>query len=441
MEGNTTVRRFKETARSMLPKGRFARGVTVLAGGAALGQAVNVLVYPVLTRIYSPEDFGVFGVFSSILAIAIVVASMRYEYAIILPEDDRSAANVLALCFVILIGTTSFSWFLLQVLRDQIFTWTNTPGLDQYLWLIPIGMLGAGAYQILNYWTVRKRDFMHIGRTRLTRGAGRAFFQVGLGFAALGPLGLLVGQVAGECVGSASLASAAWSRDRVILGAVNLDGIREAIARYSRFPIFSGTADIIDTLGLNAPQLLFAAFYGAEVAGWFALGQRVIAAPLNIVVDSVSQVYFGEAARLPRDDHKSMRRLFLKLTGRLALMGAIPVALICALSPWFFAVVFGQSWETAGRYVQILGVMFAIRFAVVPLHHTLNILERQDLYLVWDSARLVIVVGALFAGKALGFSHMWAVAAYSVAMSAAYVLLVGIIWHAIANRSKRGGPA
>ncbi|MEN3036945.1 MAG: oligosaccharide flippase family protein [Candidatus Methanosuratincola petrocarbonis] len=435
LEGNTTVRWFKETARSMLPRGRFARGVTVLAGGAALGQAINVLVSPVLTRLYSPEDFGVFGVFSSILAIAIVVASLRYEYAIILPEDDRSAANVLALCCVILIGTAFCAWLILHVLRDQIVTWTNTPGLGKYLWLIPMGMLGAGAYQILNYWTVRKRDFVRIGRTRLTRGVGRAFFQVGLGFAVSGPLGLLVGQVAGECIGSASLATAAWSKDREILGAVSLDGIRETIARYRRFPIFSGTADLVDTLGLNAPQIIFAAFYGVEVAGWFALGQRVIAAPLNIVVDSVSQVYFGEAARLPRDDCRSMRRLFLKLTGRLAFMGAIPVALICVFAPWFFSVVFGQSWETAGRYVQILGVMFAIRFAVVPLQHTLNILERQDLYLAWDSARLVMVVGALLAANALGFSHIGAVAAYSVAMSAAYLLLVGIIWHAIANRS------
>jgi len=430
------MRWVKETARSVLPKGRFARGVTVLAGGAALGQAINVFVSPLLTRLYSPADFGVFGVFSSILAIAIVVASLRYEYAIILPEDDRSAANVLALCFMMLIGTTLCVWFILQFLRDQITTWTNAPGLGQYLWLIPLGMLGAGAYQILNYWTVRKRDFVRIGKTRLTRGVGRALFQVGLGFAASGPLGLLVGQVAGECIGSASLASAALKRDGVILGAVSLDGLRETISRYRRFPIFSGTADLIDTLGLNAPQILFAAFYGAEVAGWFALGQRVIAAPLNIVVDSVSQVYFGEAARLPRDDPRSMRRLFLKLTGRLALMGAIPVVLICALAPWFFAVVFGQSWEIAGRYVQILGVMFAIRFAVVPLQHTLNILERQDLYLAWDSARLVMVIGALLAANAMGFSHIRAVAAYSVAMSAAYFLLVGIIWHAMANISK-----
>lgn len=433
----TVADRFKRKAISLLPRGRFTRGVTLLAGGAALGQAINLLVSPVLTRLYSPADFGVFGVYASLLGIFVVVASMRYEYAILLPEDDMSAANILALCFVILLGTTIISTTVIYVFGDQIVTWAKVPELGYYLWLVPLGILGAGAYQILNFWALRKRDFVRIGRTRLTRGLARASLQVGLGFAAPGPIGLLVGQLAGESAGSASLGAGAWSKDRAHIGAISLPRIRSVALRYRRFPVISSVASLIDTLGLNAPQLLFAAFYGAEVAGWFALGQRVIGAPLSIVVDSVAQVYFGEAARLPRDDPSSMRRLFLKLTVRLALIGAIPVALICVFAPWIFAVIFGSSWETAGRYVQILGLMFAVRFAVIPLQHTLNVLERQDLLLAWDSTRLILVVGALFVVKALGFSDIPAVAAYSLSMSVAYILLWIMVWRLLTGRLKK----
>jgi O-antigen/teichoic acid export membrane protein len=297
-------------------------------------------------------------------------------------------------------------------------------------------MLGAGTYQILNYWAVRKRDFPRIARTRLSRGVARAALQVGVGFAHSGPLGLLLGQLAGETAGSTSLGLAAWKKDRASFQAVSLQGIRLAGARYKRFLLFSSWAGLLDALGLQLPQILFAAFYGAEVAGWFALGQRVIAAPLNIVVDSVSQVYFGEAARLPRDNPKAMRSLFLKLTGRLALTGGLPVAVICALAPWFFTIVFGPGWEMAGRYVQILGLMFAVRFAIVPLSHTLNVLERQDLYLIWDGTRLVLVVGALLMGRLLAFSHIAAIGVYSLSMLSAYLLLWGLAWHALKSRSK-----
>jgi O-antigen/teichoic acid export membrane protein len=426
----------KKKASLVLPQGRFARSVTLLAGGTALGQAITVLVSSILTRLYTPEDFGVFGVYASILGIVTVVASLRYEFALPLPEDDKTAANILVLCFILLFGMTTLSWLVIHSLGNQIVAWANVPGLKPYLWLIPLGMFGAGTYQILNYWAVRKRDFPRIARTRVSRGVVRAALQVGVGFVNSGPLGLLLGQLAGETAGSTSLGLAAWKKDRAPFQAISLQGIRLAGARYKRFPLFSSWAGLLDALGLQLPQILFAAFYGAEVAGWFALGQRVIAAPLNIVVDSVGQVYFGEAARLPRDNPKTMRSLFLKLTGRLALTGGLPVAVICALAPWFFTIVFGPGWETAGRYVQILGLMFAVRFAIVPLSHTLNVLERQDLYLIWEGTRLVLVVGALLMGRLLAFSHIAAIGVYSVSMLSAYLLLWGLVWHALKSRSK-----
>jgi O-antigen/teichoic acid export membrane protein len=106
------------------------------------------------------------------------------------------------------------------------------------------------------------------------------------------------------------------------------------------------------------------------------------------------------------------------------------------LAPWFFTIVFGPGWEMAGRYVQILGLMFAVRFAIVPLSHTLNVLERQDLYLIWDGTRLVLVVGALLMGRLLAFSHIAAIGVYSVSMLSAYLLLWGLVWHALKSRSK-----
>lgn len=422
-----------ETVKRALPRGKFARNITVLAGGAALGQVITVLVSPILTRIYTPEDFGVFGVYASILGIVTAVASLRYEYALPLPEKDDDAANILILCFLLLLITTFLTSMVIYSLGDRIVIWTNVPRLSSYLWLVPLGVFGAGIYQILNYWAVRKRNFTRIAQTKISRGVVRAALQVGVGFMYPGPLGLLLGQFAGEVAGSISLGLAAWRNERTSFSKISLHEMRQAGIRYKRFPFFSSWADLLDALGLHIPQLFFAAFYGTEVAGWFALGQRVIAAPLNIVVDSVAQVYFGEAARLSKDDPKSMRQLFLKLTGRLALIGGVPVVVICVLSPWFFSVIFGPGWETAGRYVQIMGPMFAVRFATVPLSHTLNILERQDLYSVWESARLVLVIGGFLLVKTLRFSHIGAIVIYSLSMLIAYVFLGIIAWQALAK--------
>jgi len=417
--------------RRFIPGGRFGRSVTVLAGGAAFGQGITVLVSPVLTRLYTPDDFGVFGVYASILGIVTVVASLRYEYAIPLPEEDGVAANIVALCFVVLLGMTGLISVAIGFTGRQLVSWANAPELGPYLWLFPLGILGAGTYQILNYWAVRKRDFPRISRTRISRGVGRAVVQVGAGALTGGALGLLLGQLTGETAGSASLGLSAWKRDRAALSAVGLAPMRQAARRFRRFPLLLSWAGLLDALGLQLPQLLLAAFYGAEVAGWFALGQRAIAAPLNIVVDSVAQVFFGEAAQMSRDQPRAVKRLFFRLAKRLAVLGGLPVAVICALAPWLFGAVFGPGWVPAGRYVQVMGLMFAVRFAVIPLAHTLNVLERQDLYLAWDGLRLVLVVAALLAARFANLPDVLAVGAYAAAMLVSYLALFGFAMRAL----------
>lgn len=424
----------KKATEVVLPKGRFARSVGVLAGGAVLGQATTVLISPILTRIYSPADFGVFGVYASILGVITAVAILRYDYAIPLPKDDETAANILILCFMLLLGITVVSWFVIQSLGRQIVAWANASDLERYLWLLPLGAFGAGVYQILNYWAIRKRNFVRIARTRISRGVARAALQVGIGFANSGPLGLMLGQLAGETAGSVSLGLAAWRKDHTSFKSITLQGIRKGGWRYRRFPLFSSWASLINRLGIYLPQLLFASFYGIEVAGWFVLGQQVIGSSLNLIGDSVAQVYFGETALLSKTNPNSMKRQFLRLTLWLALTGGLLIVGICALVPWFFTIVFGPVWKTAGQYVQIFGLMYAVRFAVVPLSHILNILERQELQLFWDVMRLVLVLGTLLASKKLSFPHFHAVLAYSLSMSIAYASLWGISWHALLKK-------
>lgn len=423
--------------RKLLPKSKFAKNITLLAGGTALGQIITVLISPILTRLYSPQDFGVFGVYASILGIVTVVASLRYEYALPLPEDDETATHLLVLCFLLLLAMTGLMTLLVQKFGKQIAIWANVPELKNYVWLVPLGMLGAGTYQILSYWAVRKCDFVRLARTRLSRGIGRAAIQVGVGLIHHGPLGLLIGQLAGETAGCTSLGLAVWTKDRPLFKTLSLQGILKAGMRYKRFPLFSNWADLLDALGLQVPQILFAAFYGAKAAGWFSLAQRVIAAPLNIVVDSVAQVYFGEIARLSRNDLKAIRGFFFNLTYRLALIGGGPIIAVCALAPKIFTLVFGQEWEISGHYVRIMGLMFGVRFVVVPLLHTLNVLERQDLYLTWEGTRLILVVGGLLTARILELPHINAVGIYSLAMLSAYITLWGFIWYSLKDASRR----
>lgn len=434
-----SVNDFLLRLRARLPFGRFGQNVAVLAGGTALGQGLVVLASPVLTRLYTPEDLGALTVYTSILAILLVVVSLRYEISIPLPDSDSVGASLLGVTLLAVFGMSALIAAGTLVFGGPLVDFVNAPALRGYLWLLPLGLVGAGTYQALSYWAVRKQAFGRIARTKLTQSIGLVFTQIGLGLLTLGPVGLLAGQVVGYTAGSGNLARSAWREDMAVLKTVTLGAMRRAASRYRRFPLLASGAALLNSGGVQLPPLLLAAFYGPQVAGWFGLGQRVIRMPMTLVGQSVAQVYLSEASRLAQEDPPGMRRLFLRTASRLCLTGSLPIVLLGLAGPWLFAFVFGGAWREAGLYVQVLAVMFAVQFAVVPLSQTLNVLERQDLQLAWDASRLVLVVAGLVAASQLGWTATTAILAYGIAMTVAYVILFFLSDAMIRQRLKQAG--
>jgi len=424
-----------------LPLGQFGWNVATLAGGTALGQAIAVLASPLLTRLYSPSDLGMLEVYTSLLSLALTVASLRYEMAIPLPEEESTGANLLALSLAIVAVMSLFIGGVVWLLGDQIVAWTNTAALRPYLWLLPMGVLAAGIYQALNYWALRKKEFGRIAQTKLNQAVGMVGIQLAAGLFKAGPLGLLLGDVFGRFGGSTTLAALAWKQDRAALKDVNPHAIRQAGQRYRKFPLISSGSGLLNSAGVHMPSLLFAAFYGPQVAGWFALGLRVMAAPMTLIGDSVAQVYYSEASRLAQDNPAGLYRLFWTTAKRLLLMGGIPIVILGVAGSWLFSLVFGAPWARAGLYAQILALEYLARFIVVPLAKTPTVLERQDLQLAWDAGRLVLVAGSLAVAKVMALADWAAVAAYGAAMLLAYGVLFFLSSKVLQKRLRESPPA
>ncbi|MDY6878145.1 MAG: oligosaccharide flippase family protein [Chloroflexota bacterium] len=418
--------------RIMRNKG-FAHNVVLLAGSTTLSQGVVMLASPILTRLYTPADFGVLTVYTAILSTLSVVASLRYELAIPLPEDDETAVNLLALSTLIVPTMSLLTGLGVFLLGDQIVHWTNTPALKPYLWLLLPGLLGAGGYQVFNYWAIRKKAFDRIAQTKLSQSLGKVLTQVILGLLELGPVGLLLGNIVGQVSGSGTLAALAYKQNRGALEQINKTRVRWVAQRYRRFPLLSSGSALLNRAGLDLPPLLLAAFYGPQVVGWFGLGRRLIKVPMTLVGRSVAQVYMGESARLAQEAPETLHRLFLKTAQKLLLVGGIPIALLGLSSPWLFALIFGEIWREAGVYVQLLAVMLVAEFVVVPVSSTLNMLEQQNLQLAWDVGRLVLVVSILWLANTMGGSPVQAVGAYSGGMLIAYLGLFGLCNYALAK--------
>ena len=219
--------------RRLLPRHRFARSVSILAGGTALAQFLGILAAPLLTRLYSPEDFGILAAFVALqqyrhqapvgvewpttfdpaqwfvlvalLAIVGVISTLRYDAAIPLPGSDREAAHVLGLSFCALGFFALLTSMGVYFWGDSIAGLIKLPELAPYLWLLPIGIILAGLYEVLNYWGIRVRAFPLMARSKLYQVIAQLGVQ--LGCFSLGPFGLLLGQTIGSGAGAMGFAT------------------------------------------------------------------------------------------------------------------------------------------------------------------------------------------------------------------------------------------
>ena len=415
------IERSKIVIRALLPKDGFARGVSVLVGGTAGAQILLVLTAPILTRLYTPEDFGLLAVYASLLAIIGVISSLRYELAIPLPEDDVEAANVAVLSLLLLCISTAITTILVFMLGTNIAELLSVPVVANYLWLLPVGVLLSGAYSVFNYWSVRTKCFSAIAQTKLIQAI--AMLAIQLATFKFGGIGLLLGQVAGQSAGTTSLARLALAMQA--FKQVSWVGVKKASGRYRRFPIFSSWGALINVASWQIPVLMLGAFFPPAIVGFYSLGLRLIQMPLNLIGVAISQVFFQFGA----EAHKKgdLSRLVEELSNRMLVLGLLPCMILMVIGADLFAFVFGAEWREAGVFTQILAPWALVWFLSSSLSTVYAIQERQKQELIIHGAIFITRIVAIVVGGSLAGPRT-ALALFSVGGILSYGYLLHTIF-------------
>lgn len=413
----------KAGAKRLLPRNKFARSVSILAGGTAAGQGILIAASPLLTRLYTPEDFGLLAVFASLLAILGVITSLGYHLAIPLPERDGEAANVAALSLLIVLGLAILTTVIVIPCRHTIAEALNTPLLADYIWLLPLGLLLTGIYQVLNYWAIRVRAFPSIARTKLTQSISMVAVQVS-GYA-FGPLTLLLGRVCGEAAGAATLGSLFFSRGREALRYISPSGIRKASSRYYLYPLYSSWASLLNTMGSQVPPILFSIFYSANAAGLYILAHRVIALPMTLLGTAIADVFMPNAIEAVRRFH--LKKSVASLQRQLAWIALPPAGVMFIIAPEAFRMAFGPDWEQAGHMVRWLTPMLFLQFIVSPMARIFMVLEQQKLGLTLQANLFLLRLVSLLVSWYLEIELLDAVLWYGIASALGYFAYIVVI--------------
>ncbi|WP_395308256.1 lipopolysaccharide biosynthesis protein [Mycobacterium sp. AMU20-3851] len=402
-----------------------------MATSATLSQLLFIACTPVLTRLYSPDDFGVLAVFVSILGLVPVVASFRYDIAISLSVDRQESFHTLALC---LFGSVLCTAAVVAVFGSGLLANTEFVQLQPYWWLVAVGTLAVGVFSALNAWVGYAQQFELVARVKVKQAVSSVAAQIGLGLLTVGPLGLLVGYVISQFYGATSFALAVWRARPQWFTARD---VWAAACKYRRFFFFAFPAGIVNRLGIHIVPVLFGYFYSLPTAGFFLLAQRLVALPTMVIGTSVAQVYTNRLAKDSLTGRTLLLPTYIKTVLVLLAAGLVPMGLLVALAPWLFGLVFGDEWRLAGEFCQILVPAFYAQFVVSPMIQTLNVLGYQMAQLIWDSIRLAAIVAAFVVASRLGHSEVAAVVAVSTTLCAMYILQFLLSVWAIRRHDKR----
>jgi len=196
----------------------FRANVLVMLIGGVLSYGLTIIVAPILTRLYTPENFGILALFVSITSILSIVICWRYELAIMLPEKDERAINVLVLAVLVAIGMSIIYLLAVVFFREKLAMSLNAPRLVPWLWCVPLSALCSGLYLAFNYWASRKKRFKQVAVSNICQSGSSAVTQIGVGISATSNAGGLVGgYMAGQIAATSLLGEPAGCIPGVIL--------------------------------------------------------------------------------------------------------------------------------------------------------------------------------------------------------------------------------
>ncbi len=416
-----TLSALRLALKRLVPQSPFARSVATLVTGTGLAQALPLVLAPVLTRLYSPEDFGAFALYASMCAILAVLVTGKYELAIVVPKRDSEAINIAAVTAMLSL-LISLVFLVLVALRGQrVAEWLNHPEVAPWLYFVPVTTLIVGWYHALNAWTHRRARYSGMATSRVVQSGAAGASQLVAGFVRSGPVGLIVGQMAGQLLATLFLAASIPAQERRRIRSISVKRMVWVARKHLDYPKYMVPGQAMSVGAAELPLLLLSVVFGAGVAGYYALAQRVMAAPLSLVASAVGDVYRQKAAeRFAREGE--CRDLFRATLTRLLLFAFLPALPVLLFGPSLFAFVFGDGWRSAGEVAALLSVLVFFQTVSSPLSSTLLLRGWLKLEFMWQFSRLALVALIFYLCHVSGLDRQTAIAMYVGVFSVLYIL-------------------
>ncbi len=374
-----------------MPKIRssYLSKLAVLTSAGAVAQVISIAVMPILTRIYSPDEIGVWALYMSCVSVLSIVATGRYEVAIMAPQGDDEAREIFDLVVLVSLVAGVLIFFLVHVFHDYILAVLGVESIGAWLYFVPFAVVCNALYQAVMQWLNRKIQYKVMSIGRVSQSASSGAVATGLGFLQVS-MGIIYAHIASllfvlfyQFPLIAPLFRANKRQDRT--------SRVELLKRYSNFPRYTMFAGLSNSLSFNGMNFFVNHLFGMASLGNYSLATKILGAPSSLIGAAVGNVLFKDATDERREKGCAKGSILraLKILVPLSLLG---YGVLYAVAEDFFLFLFGDNWTVAGQCALLLIPLYAIKFVISPLTLINIVFEKQKFGMLWQLGLLLLSV-------------------------------------------------
>ena len=374
----------------------FIKNVLIVMSGTALAQTIGFALTPVISRLFTPADFGVFGSFNAVAGVIAAGITLEYSQAILLPKEKSDAFDLFFISCLSTIIITLLCAVACLIAPSSLLGIIKAPGV-WVLALLVFTIMVAGFNVSLQSWCIRVKAFKQTSSSQVVRSLSSNSMQIGFGFFKAGSIGLIVSSVLADLFASINLLRVVYVDFKTSTHNISWHRIKKLAKEYRDFPLYATSSNIINSLSMGLPVLLLTNYFGIVVAGAYAFGERILSAPMGLILRALRQVLFQKAAET--DHHGgSLLDLYIRITTGLFALAVLPSVILFIWAPSIFSFIFGYKWLAAGQYASSLIIWLAFMFCNLPSVLFARILRLQRQLFIYDIVLLAARTMALVMG-------------------------------------------
>ncbi|MDA9358856.1 oligosaccharide flippase family protein [Flavobacteriaceae bacterium] len=401
----------------------YFKNITTLFKGSSISQLMPILASPLLTKIYTPDEFGEFSKFLSLVLILVPLGTLKYDQALLLPRDQKGLERLVSLIILTLIGvTTSLTVILFLNFHFDFYK------LDFWI-LVPVVFLAINLNLVIEQIAVRLTMFVKTSISISLRSALNVIFQISLGFNKLGVIGLIISNIIGA-LASFLFILKSLKQKLFHINLLKINDLKNIAKKYIRFPIYILPSEIFASVSNNFLPIILASKFSLENVGYFYLTTKIIGLPTTIVGRSISQVFYSKISENYRTNKKSLNLNLLKNTFFKLVIFLVPIAgLLYIMIDFVIVTIFGEDWISTSVFLKILAPFYFIKLVSSSFSSVLIIYKKQRIELATNILLFALTILTFIFSN----SFEMFLSFYSLALSGVYISLMFFYYYTLKN--------